>query len=555
MNPTKLLVLALALGTARPVAAALPPGAGGVPTLTDTVQLTQDGRQEEDPAISFADGSSVGLITWGKRVGLGSVGSYHQDAYASTWDGADWGAEAFVPGQKATARHRTYSIDFAPADATALVTFVTSNTSVTTDDVRARTWDPVGGWNAGPIVVGDQADDDDWNGTVRFASDGSYGLSVWQDTPYPNNKSRVVANVWDPATATFGAKSVLTTWGADLKHDNQLHDESLAQDPVSGQWIVAYQESSACCYSESGRVGYLVGSVDELVPTFGEPVALSDPASASTRPCVSFSPAGDGALFWSQRDPGGEQELMAARWNGVGFDAPIQLTSGGGDRLFQTAEPIGGGWQVFYTSTPGCGADTELYTGFFDGLALGDETRLTADGEDQVEVAAALDPTGRLQLVWLARTPEDLLDTELFVATLDFDGPGLSDADAALEVTRLGTPPNPDVFLPGQTSGPLIGATWDPVVDHTAFAPNATTDFVLISTVALELDLGQPGTLLCSLTPPWTVELSGPGVPFDLLVPDVCALVGAELCTQAGSIESNGAWHLTNALDLTIGTH
>jgi len=29
-----------------------------------------------------------------------------------------------------------------------------------------------------------------------------------------------------------------------------------------------------------------------------------------------------------------------------------------------------------------------------------------------------------------------------------------------LETTRLGTPPDPAAFLPGVTTGPLVGATW-----------------------------------------------------------------------------------------------
>ncbi len=126
---------------------------------------------------------------------------------------------------------------------------------------------------------------------------------------------------------------------------------------------------------------------------------------------------------------------------------------------------------------------------------------------------------------------------------------------AAAEVVRLGTPPNPAALLPGQTSGPLIGQTWDPVIDHNGFFAGAMSDFYFISFMASNLDLGAPGTLLCEIGPLLFTVVTGldVGAPFDIPVPMDCALAGGEFCIQAGTINGSGG-HLTNALDVTIGT-
>ena len=44
-------------------------------------------------------------------------------------------------------------------------------------------------------------------------------------------------------------------------------------------------------------------------------------------------------------------------------------------------------------------------------------------------------------------------------------------------------------------------------------------------------------------------------MPFQVPVPDTCALVGAQLSTQAASIDPALAIQLTNALDVEIGAY
>ncbi len=119
------------------------------------------------------------------------------------------------------------------------------------------------------------------------------------------------------------------------------------------------------------------------------------------------------------------------------------------------------------------------------------------------------------------------------------------------EIVRLGDPPNPAVFLPGVTSGPVVGSTWDPVIDHTDFLPGAVLDFAGIS--GAPDSVATPfGTLLCAM--PNLIFLAAPGDPFQITLPDDCSLAGALQCTQGGSLEADGDIQFTNALDITIGT-
>lgn len=121
------------------------------------------------------------------------------------------------------------------------------------------------------------------------------------------------------------------------------------------------------------------------------------------------------------------------------------------------------------------------------------------------------------------------------------------------EVQRAGSPANPAVLLPGVTSGPAAGETWDPVVDHTSFVPAAVADFLVISPAATQVDLGTVGTLLCAA--PYLAVLvdAEPETPFSVPIPGDCRLVGLQLCAQAGSSANGSGFLLTNAIDFTVG--
>ena len=122
------------------------------------------------------------------------------------------------------------------------------------------------------------------------------------------------------------------------------------------------------------------------------------------------------------------------------------------------------------------------------------------------------------------------------------------------ETTRLGTPPNPNAFLPGVTSGPIIGATWDPVVDHSSFHPGAVLDILAIDLTG-PINVTTPwGTLLVGISPMPTMVSNPAGAPFGVAIPDDCGMVGLQSYTQVASW-APGTILLTNALDLVIGTY
>jgi len=125
----------------------------------------------------------------------------------------------------------------------------------------------------------------------------------------------------------------------------------------------------------------------------------------------------------------------------------------------------------------------------------------------------------------------------------------------ATEVKRVGVPPNPLALKPGVTSGPILGSTWDPIIDHTSFVTDSVLDMVMVSTAASNQPLGTPGTLLCDVSSQLFPMLNTlPGTPFSLSIPDqLHNLLGLQLYTQGASLDSSGAFHLTNALDITLG--
>ncbi len=134
-----------------------------------------------------------------------------------------------------------------------------------------------------------------------------------------------------------------------------------------------------------------------------------------------------------------------------------------------------------------------------------------------------------------------------------FENLTCSAAVGSVEAVRVGSPPNPAAFLPGVTSGPVIGETWDPVVDHTVFAPQAQLDFVGVTPTATNLLIPGMGTLLCDVSVSPLVFTQPAGQPFAIAIPYDCVFAGATLCSQAVSA-GEGLVELTNALDLTVGT-
>lgn len=123
----------------------------------------------------------------------------------------------------------------------------------------------------------------------------------------------------------------------------------------------------------------------------------------------------------------------------------------------------------------------------------------------------------------------------------------------ATETVRPGEPANPIALVGGSSGGPAIGSAWDPRVDHSAFAPNAFSDVLILGATPTNTPLPGVGTLLVDLLGFTLLGPVAPGASFQIAVPDDCAIVGVALSAQAAAVTPSGLL-ATNALDVTIGT-
>ncbi len=114
--------------------------------------------------------------------------------------------------------------------------------------------------------------------------------------------------------------------------------------------------------------------------------------------------------------------------------------------------------------------------------------------------------------------------------------------------------PNPAAMQTSQTTGPEIGKTWDPALDHSGgFAPTALVDFVAISGV--QSDIPTPlGSILCGLSPFLVVTspVGSPKTVFALPIPPDDINVGLTLYVQGGSFTASGI-QFCDAIEITIG--
>jgi hypothetical protein len=172
-----------------------------------------------------------------------------------------------------------------------------------------------------------------------------------------------------------------------------------------------------------------------------------------------------------------------------------------------------------------------------------------------LEIASPVIPGEEITLRILVFDGSDGIgDSLLLVDGLAWDLVPPCPPGASSEVVRLGTPPNPNAFLPGVTGGPVLGTIWHPVVSHASFLPSAVLDFAAFSATPISLPVGPLGTLLCAL-PHVGATLVPAGTPFGFYLPVNCAWVGLQLCCAAGSINAAGTIQLTNALDITLGSY
>ena len=223
------------------------------------------------------------------------------------------------------------------------------------------------------------------------------------------------------------------------------------------------------------------------------------------------------------------------------FSATDFWTNVGGDFAPAASATIGIGPVGFYTLTdPGLTADVQAWLDdpasnlgwFLVGTETGSSTAKRLDSSESVSPGTAPRLTVRYR--------ESGCDPDVIHS----------------EVVRLGSPPNPPAFLLGTTSGPVLGSTWDPVIDHTTFVPDAVADLVVLTGGPANVPAGVPGTVLCDLaaTPVLVFTTPGPGVPFQIPIPDSCSFSGFTLCVQGVALDASFQPHLPNAIDITLGS-
>lgn len=121
------------------------------------------------------------------------------------------------------------------------------------------------------------------------------------------------------------------------------------------------------------------------------------------------------------------------------------------------------------------------------------------------------------------------------------------------QTLRIGDPPNPPALF-ATAVPPALGEVWEPVIDHTFFAPNHAFDFLAVSVKdPIEVPVPGVGTLLCQPPPPSQIFVAPAGQPFAVPMPPACDFGAFELCVQGGSFAGPGGIQLTNALDLEVG--
>ena len=95
-------------------------------------------------------------------------------------------------------------------------------------------------------------------------------------------------------------------------------------------------------------------------------------------------------------------------------------------------------------------------------------------------------------------------------------------------VLQIGNPPNPNVLQIGPSHRPIIGYTWDPVVDHTSFQTGALIDVLGIHVQAANVPSAE-GTFLAVIAPSSVILFEHPGAPFQVHIPNDATLSACSL--------------------------
>ena len=304
-------------------------------------------------------------------------------------------------------------------------------------------------------------------------------------------------------------------------------------------------------------------------------------------------PLTDGKTFWFCNTYGGSSYRYVSRlWNGVAWEGEevvvnpgspyaffnavadgddVHVVHGSGSIRYQK-KPFGGPWSVPFVIDGSASGNTSLtltdpgdvVVTWLDTANNLVRTRARAGGvwgfsttlaDESIELLA--DPNLGINLNTLIESSVFFRQAVVYstgsVSPYKVKFAAVTLPVQSTETVRLGTPPNPNVFLPGQTSGPVLGATWDPVIDHSAFLPTAILDYAAFS--ATPSDIPTPfGTLLCAL-PLTGLQAQFASTPFAFRIPTDCSLAGIGVCCAGVSFGPGGLIELTNAIDIVLGTY
>ena len=371
----------------------------------------------------------------------------------------------------------------------------------------------------------------DTNGTL-LREDGEYGdLQVQHDEE--SLTVRTILDATDPNSHVVEAHLGMTqAWAAKLVGLGWDGALVLDYDDVTGApgWTLQQlaDEPAGTVHETFHFVLNDTIVSDNRIPPYGYDYDEALKRSALPVPDTQFGDPGPGGTF--------------EHWADVPLDPPSAAVSAEVDLLYQTTS-----WE---------------YVQF---LSLADQNASAHLAEAPDDLFEAWLNTGMAEPVVMASAEwtgivdcngngvddaQDIADG----TSLDCNGNGVPDeCEPAQETIRLGVPPNPMVFLPGVTSGPVVGATWDPVVDHSGFVPDALIDYVGITALPANVPVPGLGTLLCDLSGAVVSFSTLAGLPFSIPIPNSCNLVGVELCAQAAALGGSQGTVLTNALDITVG--
>ncbi len=169
--------------------------------------------------------------------------------------------------------------------------------------------------------------------------------------------------------------------GIAVGPDGTVHVVWLGQQ-AAGQWTYEVR-----CKHWDGAVW----TADELL--------TSTPTISNLRPVVEVDSNGLVHVVWAKRDP--EEELYTRRWNGSTWTAAERLSNADNESDYpDLAADQNGNVHLVWEDWRGYPQDPDIYYRRWDGAAWGPEQLLVDEGHYQNFPAVAVDPSGRVHVVW-----------------------------------------------------------------------------------------------------------------------------------------------------------